>query len=343
MSSPNGEVTYQICQRSLLQEAMAPSAPTLESDLPENMEHTIKEDGMTPCCVRNRLKIEADIKKAQLRKEQLTKERKIMEEEFKVKDMLLDAEMELAISSLKCAEEGTSTSNNSQVNYVDRLPNCESSFGALNQVRQGWSLYAKETKPEPIGLEYLSALDSLWIREVASPAADEWYEVVAPGDVVILRVILSYSSTNTFFGRKTSIQLDIFDNNANELINLRADSSEYVRVFVCGELFALINRAWAFRPILVIRSRDCMPVLKVKAPHAIENNKVIRVQTVDKQTIGRLDKCGVKSPGHHAFLTFPLDLHAKYKAALIASSFLIVSGITKELRKRKRRVNNGGS
>lgn len=96
-------------------EPMEPSAPlyVLENTGDYPVQPTIRADDTaantsTPCnpsekeppAVVRMKKVELELKKAQLKKEQLDKERKLMEEEFKARAMLLEAEIELALTKL---------------------------------------------------------------------------------------------------------------------------------------------------------------------------------------------------------------------------------------------------
>ncbi|KAL0851641.1 hypothetical protein ABMA28_007413 [Loxostege sticticalis] len=337
MSSNDDTMTYQNLRRNLPEQPMMPTAPIYVSVPPVDNLPEYRREEMVPLCAspsldaKKRLRIEAEIKKAQLRREQLVKERQIMEEEFKAKEMLLNAELELV------QLENNSVNSVSAQDQVLKLKT--RGLNANSRIERPVEL------PKPLGLEQLSVLDFLSIRQLVSSAVDESYEVVAPENVVILRANMSFGFANVaMHGMRRVIKVDMFDNEVNELVNLSAGATTFMELYVNGELAALIRREPTFfKPLLMLHNSQGKPVLKIKGPSSGSNRNVFSVQTIAKVKIGAIDKSPVHvGPGYvqgnHTVVKFPLDLDVRFKAAIIASSFLIMTQETAKLRKRKVRA-----
>ncbi|XP_052739769.1 phospholipid scramblase 1-like [Bicyclus anynana] len=186
------------------------------------------------------------------------------------------------------------------------------------------------------GIELLKTIDRVLIREKTGAYTNNKYVVLTSEGTVLLYAKEDSGLLNRMLvGKSRSFEIDVFDTSDLEVMKLRRPYSvgaDKMDVSVCGLPAAVVRKEVTFlKPVLLINDSADRPVVRVKGPVSISAECNFELYTSDKKRIGDISKrwSGMsRAPAgdRDSFaIRFPLELDVRYKAAIIATCFLIVS------------------
>ncbi|XP_028041917.1 phospholipid scramblase 2-like [Bombyx mandarina] len=184
----------------------------------------------------------------------------------------------------------------------------------------------------PLGIQQLMSLSSLRIQQKKNLCVGSEYTVLNENGEEILYAKEDAAVLSTLFsGKHRSFNMHIVDSQENMVIFLRRPHTlglDKLEVRVDNVLVSIVRPQPTFvKPVFSINDSSDKPVLRVKGKHCTSANHEYEVLAVNKERIGGIKKHGAgvvtEICTSHYYLQFPADLHVDYKAALLATCFLI--------------------